>query len=294
VFIPGGPCTLQGVVYNPCSSTSSTNQRRRLSLENPAEGQYIGALSVLDDGGTQSYNGLLLSAQHRAARGVTVSTNYTWAHCIGDYADLTSAGPDANETYTIPDNRNADRGDCNTDRRHVVNLTAVAEAPTFSNSTVHMLASGWRVAGIYRRSSGPPVTVVSGQDRALNGIFNQRPNQVLDNPYGDRSGRPGTNWLNPAAFALPALGTYGDVGRNSVVGPPTWSFDMALSRVFRLGDRDRLEARVEAYNVTNSFRPSLGTLGQGLYTQNLSTGTFGVVRESLDPRILQFALKYMF
>jgi hypothetical protein len=300
VYIPGGPCELQGVVYNPCSSAANTNQRRRLSLQNAAEGQFIGPLAVLDDGATQSYHGLLITGQRRVASGITVSTNYTLSKCVGDFADLTSQGPDANETYTNPDNRDADRGPCNTDRRHVVNLTAVAEMPAFSNNTLRMVASGWRVAGIYRRSSGAPITVISGADRALTGgpftsqgVIAQRPDQVLDNPYGDKSGRPNTRWLNAAAFALPALGSQGNVGRNSVVGPPTWSFDMALSRVFRVGE-SRFEARLEAYNVTNSFRPTLGTPGVGLFTQNLSAGTFGVIRDSLDPRILQFAVKYLF
>ncbi len=256
---------------------------------------------MVDDRATQDYSALLLSTQRRMADGFTVSGNYTLSHCVGDYADLTTQGPDANETYTNPDNLAADRGDCNTDRRHVFNFTAVAETPQFANNTVRILASGWRVAGIYRKSSGTPITVVTGTDRSLTGgpstaqgVVLQRPNQVLPDPYGDKSGRPNTRWLNSAAFALPAIGTFGDVKRNSVVGPQTWSFDTALSRVFSVGKTQRVEARLEVYNVTNSFRGTLGAPGVGLLTQSLAAGTFGVIRDSLDPRIMQFALKYMF
>jgi len=77
------------------------------------------------------------------------------------------------------------------------------------------------------------------------------------------------------------------VGRNSIVGPGSWAFDLALSRIFRLGETQRLEFRAEAYNVTNSFRP--GNPGT-----NLSSGTFGQIRTSSDPRIMQLALKYVF
>jgi len=84
------------------------------------------------------------------------------------------------------------------------------------------------------------------------------------------------------------------VGRNSAVAPGAWSFDLALSRAFRLSETHRLEARAEAYNVTNSFRPTLGTGNQAQFNQSLATNTFGQIRLSLDPRILQFALKYAF
>jgi len=67
-----------------------------------------------------------------------------------------------------------------------------------------------------------------------------------------------------------------------------------LTRSFRLNETNRLEARAEAYNLTNSFRPSFGAIGQGLYTQSFASNTFGQIRQSLDPRILQFALKYVF
>jgi hypothetical protein len=122
----------------------------------------------------------------------------------------------------------------------------------------------------------------------LGNANNQRANQVLGNPYNDRSGRPLTSYLNPAAFALPAVGALGNAGRNSVREPGTWSFDIALSRTVRLTENQRLEFRAEAFNVTNTFRPG------GISSLSLASNTFGQIRNALDPRILQFALKYVF
>ena len=74
-------------------------------------------VSDTDDGGTMSYNGMLVSIERRAARGFTINGNYTWSHCIGDYADINSVGPAADETYSNPANRRGDRGNCLGDHR---------------------------------------------------------------------------------------------------------------------------------------------------------------------------------
>jgi hypothetical protein len=291
------------VTYNPCSTTANTNQRRILSLERPRDGQLMAFVSDTDFGATQGYNGLLLSLERRAAKGVTVSGNYTWSHCIGDYADINSQGPAADETYTNPNNRRADRGNCLGEHRQVFNLTSLAETPRFANSTLRLLASAWRFSGIYKLSSGKPFTVITGSDRSLTaaglgGAGNQRVNQVLGSVYGDTSGRPNTNWLNFSAFALPATGTLGNNGRNSVFGPKEWSFDMAVSRSIPIREAQRVEFRAEAFNVTNSFRPGgisvQGTSGSGNFLSLSNPSTFGALRSALDPRILQFALKYVF
>ena len=305
IFFPGvadasGTCRTQGYTFRVapgavCSTAQNTNARRRFTLERPEDGEKIGFVAEADDEGTQIYHGMILTLDRRDVRGVTVNANYTWSHCVGDYAVLYNPmGAHPTDTYADPDNRALDRGNCDSDRRHVLNLTTVVETPQFSHPTLRLLASGWRVSGIYTTASGAPLTVLSGTDRALNGLqvgaqqqVLQRADQVLADPYGDRSGRPGTRYLNPAAFALPALGSLGNIERNSIRGPRQWSFDMALSRIFPVGDQ-RFEFRVEAYNVTNSFRaiPPSVVLSD--------TNTFGVIRESLDPRILQFALKYLF
>jgi hypothetical protein len=290
VFIPGNCLAGQyGLTApGPCSTTGNTDARRILSIENVVEGNKIGPMAAFDDGGVQESHGMLLSVQRRAARGVTVSGNYTLSHCTGVLADINSAGPPADETGTKPGDRDFDRGACVSDRRHIFNSTVVALTPQFANRTVRMLASGWTVSGIYRWSAGQPLNIESGVDRTLTGVLRQRPNQILADPYSDRSGGPLTQWLNPAAFALPDLGTYGNVGYNSIVGPAQWSFDMAVSRQFRFRETQRFEVRAEAFNVTNSFRP------QNPATALNNTATFGQIRTAQDPRIVQFALKYVF
>jgi hypothetical protein len=226
---------------------------------------------------------------------VTVNANFTWSHCTDTYQTLFSPmGDHPGDTYADPNNPDRDHSSCNTDRRQVLNATVVAPTPQFANPMLRKIGSGWRIAGIYRASAGDPLTINAGSDRALNGsqISNttplQRADQVLASVYGDTSARPGVAFLNPAAFALPALGTLGNVGRNSVRGPRQWSFDMALTRAFTILEGQRLEFRAEAFNVTNSFRPVDPDVNVG------SPNTFGLIRAAQDPRILQFALKYTF
>ena len=126
--------------------------------------------------------------------------------------------------------------------------------------------------------------MTTSQDRALNSISGQRVNQTLAGPYGDKSV---SNYLNPAAFAMPALGTLGNVGSGSIAGPGTWQLDAALSRTFRLGETRKLEFRAEAFNLTNAFRmEDPDTV--------LNSNTFGQVISAKEPRIMQFALKYVF
>ena len=132
--------------------------------------------------------------------------------------------------------------------------------------------------------SGSYLTVTTNQDRSLSGINNQHVNQIQQDPYG---GKSVNNYLSPAAFALPAFGTLGNSGRGSVRGPGTWQFDAALTRTFQFHEVQKLEFRAEAFNVTNSFRITAPTT-------LLNSNTFGQVTSALDPRIMQFALKYFF
>ena len=88
------------------------------------------------------------------------------------------------------------------------------------------------------------------------------------------------------------------MGRNNIPGPRFWQFDTALSREFRIRERESFEFRAEAFNVTNSMRPgiSLPSLQAGASGLGLTFGspTFGQITSALDPRILQVAAKFSF
>ena len=290
VFLGLGPCTLNGVSHPVCSTTANRNERRRRRLENPVPGEQIGFVSTIDSGGKASYNGLVLSVQRRTARGLTINGNYAWSRCISDPFSYSSHGGFSGEGWTSPDNRRFDRGNCTTgvggatDRRHLFNLSALVETPQFSSRALRIVGSGWRLSPIFKILSGEFLSVTTSQDRTLSSITAQRVNQVLGDPYGDKSIK---NYLNPAAFALPDLGTLGNSGRGAIEGPGSWQFDMALSRSFQLKEAQRLEVRAEAFNVTNSFRMRNPTT-------NFNSNIFGQVTTAQDPRIMQFALKYFF
>ncbi len=288
IFLGLGPCTLNGVQYATCSTTANVDQRRRLSLENPNTGKFYGYVNKIDSGGTAGYNALLVSIERRAARGITISGNYTWSHCISDPWQTTANSDNGQQGDTKPGDRSFDRGNCTTsavDRRHIFNLSGVAETPQFSNSTLRAVASGWRLSPIFRVLSGEYLAVTTNQDRSLTGAFGlQRVNQLMVDPYGDKTP---AKYLNPAAFALPALGAYGNVGSGSIAGPGTWQFDAAISRTFQFRERQKMEFRAEAFNITNAFRMNNPET-------NLNSNIFGQVTSAKDPRIMQFALKYFF
>ncbi|HSR09616.1 MAG TPA: carboxypeptidase regulatory-like domain-containing protein [Bryobacteraceae bacterium] len=308
VYIPGNCAAGQyGLkVAGPCSNPGNTNARRLFTLNNYPGNKLYGFVDQFDTGGTSSYNGMILTIQKRLSKGLSTSANYTWSHCIGDLTLGNSTG-NAGGGYTIPNNRAYDRGNCqsveiggifSSDRRQNFNWTTVYETPKFSNHLTSLIASGWKFSGIYRASSAPWVTVFMSSDVALTGAANtgQRPNT---NGAPSLCANPGpTCWINPAAFSAPAAGTFGNLGRSNIQAPAFWQVDMAASREFRIREGYTLEARAEAFNLSNSRRagispPSLFAGASGL---NLTYGTpgFGTITSSLDPRILQMALKFVF
>jgi hypothetical protein len=276
-----------------CSTLGNTNLRRALYLQNPAQGQYFSNIVEVDDGGTRSYNGLVLSVLRRRARGVTIQGNYTWSHCIDTgYTDIIQTNG-----VQIPERRGANRGNCELDRRHNFNMSTVYETPQFANSMLRVLGTGWRISGIVRALSGPQLTISSGLDTALTGTTDQRPNQVLASPYvANKNIQNG--WLNPAAFVQPALGTYGTMGRANVTGPGSFRIDMGVVRVFRLREKQSVEFRAEAFNVVNHVNPCSSSSGmQGTpdcMSTTLTDATFGRILTAGDPRIMQLALKFVF
>ncbi|MBV9744071.1 MAG: carboxypeptidase regulatory-like domain-containing protein, partial [Acidobacteriia bacterium] len=219
VFLGLGPCTIPGPAgplnYSTCSTTANQNQRRVLFLQNPALGQYFGGIGQLDDGGTSSYEGVYFSAQKRLSHGLTVLANYTWSHCISDpWAQNPTAA-----AVAIPGARRQWRANCiGQDLRQLFTTSIVATTPRFADRTLRILASNWQVAPIMTIKSAQEFSMLAGPDRALSTVPGQPASLV--NPSGIYPVNQGiNNWINPAAFAEPALGTYGNLGLNNLKGP---------------------------------------------------------------------------
>jgi hypothetical protein len=158
-----------------------------------------------------------------------------------------------------------------------------------------VLASHWRASGIVTMQSGFRIDVISGLDRALNGQRNQRVNKVSDDFYAHP--RTPNQYFNPAAFAQPAPGTFGNLMRNALTGPSFWTVDLAISRQIAVLPTQNLELRLEAFNLFNTFNWGVpGTeLTAGGWQANLNAGTFGrVTTQQGFPRIIQLGVKYAF
>ena len=295
VYFPG---TCAAGVYGltapgPCSTTGNVAARRILTLENPGQGPLYGAVSLVDDGATGSYNALLLSANHRLSNHFTVLGVYTWAHCIADPISQYLGG-----SYSNSSNRRFDRGQCvgGEDQRHNFQFSMVAESPKYAQRFVQMLAGNWRLAMTANIRTGAAYTATTGVSENLTGLGVDRPNQVLADPYCHP--KTVSCWVNAAAFSYPATGTYGNVGIGTLVSPGYFGINLGLFRAFDIRERQKIEIRAEAFNLENRIN-----LGSPVAT--LTSSTFGqinaepagngaVAAPGYGPRVMQFSIKYIF
>jgi len=294
VYVPGNCVAGQYGLTKPglCSTTSNTQARRVLTQLNPSQGPFYGSLDYLDDGGTASYNALIISAEHRLSSHFSMLANYTFSHCIGDLVTTELSGPE----YTNPNDRRFDRGNCTAiDIHQNFNLSAVLQSPHYSSRPLQWIAGDWQLAPIVGLHSGSYFEVTTGLDNALTGIGAQRPNQVLPNAYcADKNINC---WMSAAAFAYPANGTLGNMGINNLEGPGYFDVDVSLSRRFRIREKQYFEIRAEAFNIQNRanfLNPGAVSIAGGTANSTLNSSTFGKIQADVSPRIMQFAVKYNF
>jgi hypothetical protein len=276
--------TVEGdpAVYLPGSSSlANTAQRRVLYLQNPVAGNYYSSMVTEDDGANAEYEALLASVQHRFNGHYTLLANYTYSHCIstGDFESAPWTGQTQN-----PYDRNADRGNCGFDLRHIFNLSFVAQSPRFKNPWTNRLLGNWQLAPIVSLHGGEWFSPWTGYDASLTAVGCDRPN-VTGNPYTRNTST--RQWLDPNSFVANTPGTYGDAGSQSLIGPGFFDIDASLSRHFNIKEKQQLELRFEFFNLTNHVNFSTPD-------NYLSDSTFGQILGDAGPRILQFALKYTF
>jgi len=271
-------------------SAANINARRPMTLANPAQGQFYGPLDLYVTDGKQSYRGMILTLRRTSAR-TSLAANYALSHCYGSPDGGGGGTTNVSAGYNIPANPGFDDGNCTADRLQNFSMTGSVETPRFESRAMRAVASSWRLVGSFRATTGSWLTIATGVDRVLNGqAGTQRVNQISDNVMADASTNPANGfirYLDPAAFAQPALGTLGTMGRNLIRGPDTKNLDMALTRSFSIGGTRAIEVRLEAFNAMNWFE-------WGNPNTSFAAATFGQISSSLSPRVLQLATKFTF
>ncbi len=247
-----------------------------------------------------SYNGMWLSATRRYSRGLTFTGSYTLSKSI----DLNSVG---SSNPQIQDARNlaAEHALSDFDARHRFVASAVYELPFRTTGAAGKILGGWSLSGIVNLQSGNPWSPLLSQDQSGSQNFFDRPNLV-----GDPQTRVNPDAaLDARAFALSAPGTFGNLGRNALVGPGFRNLDFALVKNTRFGPENRLNVqfRAEFFNLFNhpnlnqpsgaltydpqtALQPGQRVLPSATFGKILSTRT---VRGDLgSSRQIEFALKF--
>jgi hypothetical protein len=293
---------LNYAVPSPTATLANGDARRVLAVLNPSgAGNFFGPTMAWNAGGNQHYHAAIFSVQRRLSQGVAVSANWTWSHCIGQELGYNTK---PEQTVTDPIHFNQ-VGNCDSDRRDIINLTAVAQTPKFSNHMMNLVASGWKWSGIYKFQSGTPLMIQDGVDSALSTINHQQPNLVDPSHVYTGLSCARCFYLNKAAFQQQAPGVFtGNLGWNSITSPTFWDLDMSLSREFRITERQAIELRADAFNLTNSyvslmaantpFSTAYGNPTTGPGFALITNNQFGQILGAQPTRKIQFALKYTF
>ena len=300
-----------------------------VNLINPATGlqentTYSPAIAWRGSVGASEYDGLVVSMRRPFARGLLVSANYSLTHELDNGSNGSGDGDEISPQNPL--NQSAEYASGAWDASQVVNGSAVYELPfghgkQFLNQpgVTEAVAGGWQLTTLALARSGFPVNVLlpSNVTSPYGNSGTLRPNLVPGVSTVPAGGRTRAEWINPAAFSLPAAGTFGDAPRDLLPGPGTWQVDTGVAKMFPIGERANVEFRSEFFNVFNhtQYGPPNATctlpaataqnptpagcasgFGGITTTVNLNTAIVNPITPvgSGTPREIQFALRFDF
>ena len=253
------------------------------------------AIEQKSSDGDSWYRALIVDVRKVWSRGWQLQSSYTWSRAEDTtqnstfFSDSTTATTSAMPEF-IPD---YNRGLSDFHAAHNWVTTAIWQLPDAAGPgrAGAVLLSGWQVAGILRFRSGQPLTPFLQTNRSRSlwapslgpGTGPDRPSYAPGRgPENAVLGRQ-DRWLDPTAFVLPPRGTYGNVGRNEIIGPDLRTVDVAVTRQVPLGARSRLEFRLEVFNVFNraNFGPPSLIAFAGTADVEAPLASFGEIRTTV-------------
>jgi hypothetical protein len=248
--------------------------------------------------GLSSYNALELDVNRRFSHGLQIRGVYTFSKSLDDgTAWNSSVGANAPGFVMFPLYPKLDWGPSTSDVRHLASINGSYELPFGKSlrSWRAKLASGWTLSAIASLQSGFPFTPQLGYNPTNNGD-SRNPVRPSWNPAFTGSvieGGP-TQYFNPGAFVAPAAGTYGNVGRDVLIGQGISELDFSLLKTTAVSERARLQFRAEFFNVLN--HTNFGTPNTVVFTSASTSAspTAGVISStSTTSRQIQFGLKLL-
>ena len=247
--------------------------------------QFLGVGNITTDmsNGNSSYHAMQLWINRRFSKQLAFQVAYTWGHAISDVA-LTSF---TNST-SDPFNYALDKGDADLDRRHTFVSNVVYVLPSYKKwgHAADLLLSDWQLNGIASYFGATPIDIITGVNTiGTASAVGQRPNYTGAPLYIDSS--DSTKHLNPLAFATPAPGQFGTLGKGAVRGKAITTIDFSVGKNWRIQERYGLQFRAEFFNLLNH------TNFVGFDT-DLRNTTFGTLTAAQAPREIQLGIKFTF
>ncbi len=287
--VPSARATLAQMLQAGQDTASFVAANRRL--------KGLGDLTMSESTGDSSHHSMQLWLNRRFAERLAFQVAYTWGHTISN-VPVTSF----QTATTDPFNYDLDKGDADLDRRHTFITNMVYVLPSFSNrgKAFQYILGDWQLNGIFTYLGGVPIDVTSGANTAgLEAQSTQRPDLVPGVPIYLNNG---TSWLNPAAFALPAAGSFGSLGRGVVRMPSRKNIDFSINKNWRVKERYGVQFRTEIFNLFNRVNyTGLNTADLAFNNtrsdQNFGKSTasgFGLLNRGAGPREIQFGFKFTF
>jgi hypothetical protein len=252
------------------------------------------------DGGSK-YNSLQSRLEKRFTHGFSLLVTYTYSHAE-DNASNANLGSQNNDGFRWFKHPEWEKGNASFDVRHRFTASYIYELPFGRGKSLlggatgpmQQIVGGWQVAGITTVSSGNWFTPTDSNGSFANSDGLQMPNVIAD-PNHSPHCLPGT-FFNTCAFVDPPLGSFGDAGRNSILGPGFQVWDFSVFKMFNITERTHLEFRTEFFNFPNHTNFLLSKSGpqQGNNSTVMGASQFGFLTAARSPRQIQFALKLSF
>jgi hypothetical protein len=261
----------------------------------------VGFINYLPNSAQSNYHALFARFEKRFSSGFSILSSYTFSKAITNAPQFRNAGGAGGAENSPPQdsyNLAGERGLASFDVESRWVDTFIYDVPVgkrgkyLQSGPMSAIFGDIQVSGIYQMQTGFPFTVnlkgdTAGVGAGTGGIF-VRPNAVLGVPVQLSGSQQSTSeWFNTAAFAAPPNFAFGNLGRNTVIGPGLVNLDLVLVKTFYIREGLRLELRAEAFNIAN--HPNYSVMGR-----ILNDPTFGRVLSQLDPRQLQFGAKVVF